>query len=259
MAAKDENLVLLEATEVNEPPGSGLQGTVAGKRLLLTSRKKAVAGRPKILASLPPTVDGLECVVLIDNAYAADLRFRDEPRTDGVSFVKHLRPNHHFKRLILVSGDRESEVQYLAGRVGIAEVYAGKTPEEKLAIVRRETARDKTLYLGDGINDAPALLAATVGVAMGQNSDVTTEAAGAVIMDSSLAKADELIHIGARMRRIALQSAVGGMVLSTLGMLLAAAGYLPPVAGALCQELIDVLAVANSLRVAIMPTRLSDF
>jgi cation transport ATPase len=91
-------------------------------------------------------------------------------------------PKHRFRRLMLVSGDRESEVRSLAGRVGITEVHAGKTPEEKLDIVRRETRLAPTLYLGDGINDAPALMAATVGVALGQNSDITTEAAGAVIM-----------------------------------------------------------------------------
>ena len=88
--------------------------------------------------------------------------------------------------------------------------------------------------------------------------DVTAEAAGAVILDSSLQKVDELLHIGRRMRRIALQSALGGMLLSVLGMLLAAAGYLPPVAGALAQEAIDVLAVLNALRAALPPKALSD-
>ncbi|HET6349816.1 MAG TPA: heavy metal translocating P-type ATPase, partial [Candidatus Krumholzibacteria bacterium] len=110
-----------------------------------------------------------------------------------------------------------------------------------------------------GINDAPALTAATVGVAFGQASDITSEAAGAVILDSSLARVDELLHIGRRMRTIALQSAVGGMALSVIGMLFAAAGYLPPVAGAITQEIIDVLAVVNALRVAIPPRSLTDY
>ena len=104
---------------------------------------------------------------------------------------------------MLVSGDRESEVRYLAEQVGISEVHAQKSPEEKLAIVRAETAKAKTLFVGDGINDAPALMAATVGVAIGQNSDITAEAAGVVIMDSSLEKVDEFMHISRRMRRIA--------------------------------------------------------
>jgi len=102
--------------------------------------------------------------------------------------------------VLLVSGDRESEVRYLADLVGITEIHAGQTPEQKLAIVRRETAAAPTVFVGDGINDAPALTAATVGIAFGQNSDITSEAAGAVILDSSLGKVDELLHIGRRMR-----------------------------------------------------------
>jgi len=160
---------------------------------------------------------------------------------------------------MLVSGDRESEVRFLADQVGITEVFAGQSPEEKLSLVRRETELDQTLFLGDGINDAPALTAATVGVAFGQQSEITTEAAGAVILDSSLEKVDELIHISRRMKSIALQSAIGGMVLSIVGMLIAAAGYLPPVAGAVAQEIIDVIAVLNALRVALSPGLLSDY
>jgi P-type E1-E2 ATPase len=198
-------------------------------------------------------------VIVIDGTYAATLRFRDEPRGEGAPFIAHLRPKHDFRRVLLVSGDRDNEVRYLADRVGIREVYASQSPEQKLEIVRRETARGKTVFLGDGINDAPALTAASVGLAFGQNSDVTAEAADAVIMDSSLDKIDEFMHIGRRMRRIALQSAVGGMALSIGGMLLAAFGYLPPVAGAVMQEIIDVAAVLNALRMALPVQRLTDF
>jgi P-type E1-E2 ATPase len=166
---------------------------------------------------------------------------------------------HGFQKVMLVSGDRLSEVQYLGDRVGISELHAGKTPEEKLAIVREETSRNDTLYVGDGINDAPAMVAATVGLAMGQRSEVTTEAAGAVLMDNMLGRVDELLHIGERMRRIALQSAVGGMLLSLVGMILAACGYLPPVAGAISQEVIDVAAVLNALRAAWPQGALTDY
>lgn len=258
-AAEERKLAIQEAQRISEPPGEGLTGSVGGHDVQITSRKKLAAHDPAASAALPAQAGGLECVVLLDGAYAAMFQFRDAPRAEGVSFVRHLGPRHRFRRLMLVSGDRESEVRYLADRVGIREVHASKSPEQKLRIVREETAKDNTLYIGDGINDAPALLAATVGVALGQNSDITTEAAGAVIMDSSLKKVDEFFHVSRRMRRIALQSAVGGMALSLIGMIVAAAGFLPPVAGAVCQEIIDVLAVANALRAAWAPTALSDF
>jgi P-type E1-E2 ATPase len=198
-------------------------------------------------------------VALIDGRYAATFRYHDEPRAEGRAFIDHLKPLHGFKRVLLVSGDRESEVRYLAAKVGITEVYASQSPEQKLSLVREETKKANTVYMGDGINDAPALTTATVGIAFGQGSDVTAEAAGAVVLESSLERVDELLHIGRRMRKIALQTAVGGMSLSVIGMLFAAYGYLPPVAGAISQEVIDVLAVLNALRASLTPRLLSDY
>jgi heavy metal translocating P-type ATPase len=258
-AAEKAGVKLLEASEVSERPGEGLRGKVVGRTIQVTSRKKLVAGQPDLEKALPASAGGLECVLVIDGRYAATLRFRDQPRTEGASFIHHLGPRHHFTRVLLVSGDRESEVRYLAEQVGIAEVHAGQTPEQKLDIVRAETERANTVFLGDGINDAPALTAATVGIAFGQHSDITAEAAGAVILDTSLQKVDEFLHVSRRLRAIALQSAVGGMALSVVGMLLAAAGYLPPVAGAVLQEGIDVLAVVNALRMALPPRTLTDY
>jgi heavy metal translocating P-type ATPase len=258
-AAESAGIPLREATAISEQPGEGLRGEVAGRSVQVTSRKKLAAQHPELAAAVPPTGGGLECVIVIDGCYAATIRFRDEPRAEGASFIHHLRPKHQFQRILLVSGDRESEVRYLADRVGIREVYAGQSPEQKLELVRQETACANTVFLGDGINDAPALTAATVGIAFGQHSDITAEAAGAVIMESSLQKVDEFLHVSRRMRAIALQSAVGGMALSVIGMLVAAAGYLPPVAGAVAQEVIDVLSVLNALRVAIPPKALSDY
>ncbi len=258
-AAPAAKAVVHEVTEISERPGEGLRGSVVGHRLQVTSRQKLLARQPELAALLPQQSGGLECVILIDERYAATYRFRDTPRTDGASFIHHLPDRHQVQRTMLVSGDRESEVRYLADQVGIDEVYFSQSPEQKLAIVNAQTARGPTMFVGDGINDAPALMAATVGVAFGQNSDVTSEAADVIVMDSSLQKIDEFLHISRRMRRIALQSAIGGMGLSGLGMLLAAAGYLPPVAGAISQEVIDVLAVLNALRVALPPKALVDF
>ena len=257
-AAKEDGIQLPEATEVGEQPGQGLRGTVSGHQLQVTSRNKLIAQKVAGADQLPPLARGLECVVVIDQRYAAALRFRDAPRTDSRPFVSHLGPKHQFARVMLVSGDRQSEVRYLAEQVGITEIFAEKSPEEKLAIVREETVKAKTLYVGDGINDAPAMMAATVGMAIGQNSDVTAEAAGVVIMDNSLTKVDEFMHISRRMRIIALQSAVGGMALSVIGMFFAATGHLTPVAGAITQEVIDVLAVLNALRAAFPPKVIHD-
>ena len=257
-AAKEAGLQLAQATDVGEPPGQGLRGTVAGHQIQITSRNKLIAEKVAGSDQIPPLSGGLECVVVIDQRYAADLRFRDAPRAESRSFISHLGPKHHFAHVLIVSGDRESEVRYLAEQVGITEIYAQQSPEQKLALVRAETAKAKTLYVGDGINDAPAMMAATVGMAIGQNSDVTAEAAGVVIMDSSLKKVDEFMHISRRMRIIALQSAVGGMTLSVIGMIVAATGHLSPVAGAITQEVIDVLAVLNALRAAFPPKVISD-
>ncbi len=247
-AAKKAGLELLEAENVAEKPGQGLMGKVSGQEILVTSRHKLSLSNPQMTELLASVSSGLECIILIDQKYAATLRLHDSPRDDGHSFITHLGPEHNFNRVILLSGDRESEVNYLASILGIKETYASQTPEQKLEFVRAETKKAPTLFMGDGINDAPALTAATVGLAFGQHSSVTSAAAGAIIMENTLVKVDELMHISAQMRKIAAQSAIGGMVLSLLGMGLAAAGILSPVAGALAQEVIDVLAIVNALR-----------
>jgi heavy metal translocating P-type ATPase len=254
-AAKQENIALLPVVHMSERAGEGLLGTVDGHKIQITGRRK-VAGEH---LPLPPLANGLECLVFIDGRYAAALRFHDAPRKDSRPFIEHLRPCHGMRKVMLVSGDRESEVKYLAETVGITEVHAGKSPGEKVEIVKQEAARDKTLFVGDGINDAPALLAATVGVAFATASDITAEAADAVLLEPALGKIDELMHIGRRMRRIALQSALGGMAASMIGMIFAAAGYLPPIGGAIGQELIDLLAVLNAVRVALPTDELQDF
>lgn len=258
-AGQKAGVQVMDVGQISEAAGEGLRGKVDGHTVLITSRSKLIKeGRESWFKDIQQT-SGLECLLVIDNQLAGHFRFHDEPRLEGKSFIEHLSPRHKINRVMIVSGDRESEVKYLADKVGIDTVFAGKSPEEKIDIVREETRRGPTIYLGDGINDAPALTAATVGIAFGQNSDITSEAAGAVIMESSLAKVDELMHISRRMRHIALQSAVGGMALSVIGMLLAAGGYLTPVAGAICQEIIDVFAVLNALRAAFPPKDLTDF
>lgn len=245
-AAEKKKLSMVEAESVTEKPGQGLTGMVMGQSIFVTSRKKLLQTQPDI--KLPPTSEGLECIIMQGGKYAATFRFRDAPRSDGKPFIGHLGPAHQFNKVMLVSGDRESEVTYLADLLGIKEMLASQSPEQKVAVVRAETLKAPTLFMGDGINDAPALASATVGIAFGQHSSVTAEAAGAVIMENSLEKVDELFHISTKLRRIAMQSAVGGILVSIIGMGFAASGYISPVQAALMQELIDVIAIANALR-----------
>ena len=258
-AAGEASLQAAQAVGIAERPGEGLLGTVSGHEVRITSRAALDRLHVEAAPDLPSSDGGLECVVVVDGRHAATYRFHDAPRAESRSLVGHLGPRHQFTRVMIVSGDRESEVRYLAREVGIDEIHAERSPEQKLELVRLETARAKTLYVGDGINDAPAMLAATVGIALGHDTDVAAAAAGVVIMDDSLAKVDEFLHISRRMRSIALQSAVGGMALSVIGMGFAATGHLGPVGGAVAQEIIDVLAVLNALRAAFPPRVTHDF
>lgn len=247
-AAKQKHLPFLNASSVAEPPGKGLSGVIDDKNIQITHRKKLLELQPEIKNTLPITSVGLECVVLINDKYVATLRFQDVPRKESKLFVSHLKPSHQINKIMLVSGDRESEVSYLGKLLNLSELYASQTPEQKLDLVRIEMKKAPTLFIGDGINDAPSLTAATVGIAFGQVSNVTAEAAGAVIMENSLSKVDELIHLSLATRNISLQSAIGGMALSLIGMGFAAAGFISPVTGAILQEIIDILAIMNALR-----------
>ena len=230
-AARADGLALLEATDISERPGEGLEAVVDGHRVQIVGRRYVEA--LGFGDHLPESTGGLECMVVIDGRYAGTFRFRDAPRDDSRSFIGHLWSQHHFDRVLLVSGDREA-----GGALSRRSRRHHRSPRgPELRRTRSPSpgpspARAPTLFIGDGINDAPALATATVGIAFGNQSEITSEAAGVVIMDTSLKRVDEFFHIGRRMRRIALQSAVGGMALSVAGMLLASAGYLPPVAGA---------------------------
>lgn len=117
----------------------------------------------------------------MNGLFAALMRFEDCPRSDSRIFVRHLSPHHRVTNVLLLSGDREIEVQSLAAKIGIESAFGAKSPEEKVQIVREATTKGRTVFLGDGINDAPAMQAATVGIAFGHENDITAEAADAVI------------------------------------------------------------------------------
>jgi heavy metal translocating P-type ATPase len=258
--AQQRGIDLPLADRVLEPPGKGLEGQIEGRRIEITSRQQLLERLPGLDRTLlPPRAGGLECVVIVDQQFAGLMQFHDEPRAEGRSFVEHLPRSHHFRRVLLASGDRSEEVERLAAIVGIREVHGGMQPEEKVALVEQLMKSGDVAFVGDGINDAPALARAAVGIAVGGQNDAVGEAAGAVLMDPDLAKIDELIHISQRLRRIVIQSVAGGMLASLGGMLFAAAGLLPPTAGAMVQELIDAAAVLNALRTSRPPAKLTDY
>ena len=228
-AASEAGITFKDATEVSERPGEGLRGVVTGRTILVTSRKKLAAHYPEAASAVPaasrrPGVrDRDRRPLRRDPSFSRRAADRGSLIHPASAAQAPFRPSAACFR-------RPRNGSALSGGPGRHQGGLRRTraPSRKLELVRQETKRANTLFLGDGINDAPALTAATVGIAFGQNSDITAEAAGAVIMESSLAKVDEFLHISRRMRWIALQSAVGGMALSLLGMLVAAAGYLPP-------------------------------
>ena len=261
--ASYEKLNLKQVRQVSEKPGYGLTGNVAERLIQVTSRNKLLKTSPDkaeiLIKTFGEAQPGLECLVIIDNQPAAVFQFRDVPRDNSKQFIEHLASKHKINRCLLVSGDRQSEVEYLAKNVGITDVFFGQSPEDKVSLVRKENRNAVTVFVGDGINDAPALATASVGIALGQNSDITEAAADMVILDPNLEKLDTLFHISKRSRSIALQSAVGGMLFSIIGMIVAAMGGLSPVSGALLQEIIDLAAVGNALRASSCPDRIYDF
>jgi len=153
------------------------------------------------------------------------------------------------RRIVLATGDRADIAEAVAGGLGFDEIHAGLTPEGKIAVIAAARAAGPVLMVGDGVNDAPALVAADVGIAMGvRGATASAEAADAVLLSDSLDGLADGIAIAKRARQIALQSVIAGIGLSVAGMLAAAAGYLPPLQGALLQEAIDVAVILNALR-----------
>ena len=244
--AKEQKIILTNASQVSEKPGYGISGIVNNFHLVITNRNNA-----KNFANhqnLPPKQIGLECVIIINNTVSAIFVFEDVERPETGSFISHLGLEHNFSEVILLSGDQREQVNYLGAKLGIHKCYSEKSPEEKLAIVKNYSQKSPTLFVGDGINDAPALLLATASIAFAKHNQIAGESANAIILENNLLKVDKLMHLSLDTRKIALQSAVGGMLFSLFGMILASFGYISPAQGAVLQQIIDVIAIFNSLR-----------
>lgn len=257
-ASKQKFLPFIEVQNIKEIPGYGMTGMINHQKVIITNREK-LTEKQITNNNIPQSLSGLECFVLIDDQVIGLIRFHDQPRPESHSFIGHLTWEHNFKKIILLSGDRGSEVDYLAKTLGINQYFSSQTPEQKLAVIDHETKLAPTVFVGDGINDAPALMIASVGIAFGKNNNIVSEAAGAVILDSCLRKLDQLLHISIDMRKIILQSAVGGVLASIIGMFFASIGMITPAYGAILQQLIDIVAIINALRLIFNHKISNDF
>ena len=256
-AARGSRLVLPH--HVEEVPGQGIRGTVGARRVAVGRAAWAgVTGRAGWVktARRRARLDGaLTVFVAIDGAPAGVLIMNDPLRPDAARTIRALREGG-ISRIVMVTGDRAEVAQAVGTAIGVDEVLAERTPADKLDAVRAERDRAPVIMVGDGINDAPALALADVGVAMGaRGATASTEAADAVLTVDRLDRLGEARTLACRTRRIAMQSVLAGMGMSVAAMAVAAAGLLPAVWGALLQEAIDVAVILNALRVLIPSPR----
>jgi heavy metal translocating P-type ATPase len=253
--ARAEGLVLSDPRRARESAGEGIEGIVDGVRVVLGGSGWLEANDVSLakLPSVPVAPEDGHAAVLIgiEGRCAGRLEMGDRVRDDAPQLIARLRAAG-VRHVALLSGDREQVARAVGERLALDEVYSEQSPAEKLEIVRR-TREDPELapvvMVGDGINDAPALAIADVGVAMaGGGATVSSQTADAVVTVDRIDRVADAIEIGRRTISIARQSVLGGIGLSSCGMVLAAVGWLAPIAGALTQEAIDVAVILNALR-----------
>ncbi|WP_207782090.1 heavy metal translocating P-type ATPase [Phytoactinopolyspora limicola] len=250
-AGTSAGMALSAPSDVVEVLGQGVRGEVDGHAVAVG--KAALVGAPvpawAEAARRRAATNGMITVFVgVDGRCAGVLLLRDRIRDDAARTMRLLR-RAGIERTVMITGDRADAAARVAARVGADAVHAEQTPAGKVDAVRAETAQAKTLMVGDGINDAPALAAADVGVALGaRGASASSEAADVVITVDRLSRLAEAVAIARRTRAIARQSAVVGIGLSVIAMGAAAAGVLTPVVGALVQEAIDVVVILNALR-----------
>ena len=244
--ARLRGLQLVAPTDVVEFPGDGVMGRVDGK-LVAIGRPGFVNKNPKSKeASAAVGTTGL--VVAISGKPAGRIVFEDRLRTDAPETLHALRAGG-VTRIVLLTGDQAAIAKRAGDTLGVDNVIAEATPAGKVEDVKAEASNGSVMMVGDAINDAPALAAADIGVAQGaRGAAAASEAADIVLLVDRLDRVVDAMAIATRTRVIALQSVVVGLSLSSLGMIAAALGYLPPLAGALSQEAIDVAVILNALR-----------
>jgi heavy metal translocating P-type ATPase len=260
-AAAARSLKLSVPLHVHETMGAGLDGVVDGRTIRIGSHQLVNgAGKPDawVVRALRRAAwrSALSVFVAADGRTIGALLLADELRRETPRAVQALR-TVGVSRIVMVTGDRSEAAETIGAALDLDAVLADREPADKVDAVATERRRNVTVMVGDGINDAPALAAADVGIALGaRGASASSEAADVVILVDRLDRVSDAIAIAKRTRGIALQSIMSGMALSGLAMTFAAVGWLPPIAGALTQEAIDVAVILNALR-ALGPERAS--
>lgn len=249
--ARSRQIMLATPSEVVETPGEGVQGIVEGRSVSVGGIQFVMSGLPH--GATNPFHSGraageVVVAIAIDGRMAGEIRLADELRAGTQSLLQRLR-TLGVQRIVLATGDRREVAEAVTSGLAIDAVRSELTPDQKVLVVLSERKNGPVMMVGDGVNDAPALAAADVGVAMGaRGATASAEAADVVILVDHLDRVVPAIEVARRSRFIALQSVVVGMGLSLIGMGVAAIGYLTPVQGALIQEAIDVAVILNALR-----------
>ncbi len=250
--ARNRGLDLTFPSAVQEQMGSGISGEIEGHRVAVGQRRfVAPESDPAALRSveLRTAVEGSSGVfVAIDGTLCGALLLHDPIRPETARVLRELR-SAGIERIHLVTGDHPDVAELVGDVLGVDRVFAERAPEEKVEVIRQVRSEGIVAMIGDGINDAPALALADVGIAMGaRGATAASEAADVVLTSDRFEGVAQAVRIARRTRAIALESVIAGMGLSLVAMAFAAAGYIAPVAGALLQEVIDILVILNALR-----------
>ncbi len=254
--AERRGLRLNDPVGAVEEPGQGIEGTVEGRRVAVGSAAWLVGRGYEVgdAAALRDEGDGAglaKVLVGVDGRLAGVVVMADRLREDARGLAGELR-EAGVRRVAMVTGDRAAVAERIAAETGLDDVYAERSPEQKLDVVRAMRADPElapVVMVGDGVNDAPALALADVGIAMsGPGATISSDTADAVIVVDRIDRVATAVRIGRRALGIARQSVLFGIGLSLVAMAFAAAGYIPPIAGALLQEGIDVAVILNALR-----------
>ena len=252
LEAHTRNLRLSVPANVVESPGEGIEGVVDKRRAIVGGIhfvSSKLSSSSMLSVPRPKAPGAVVVAVAIDGKLAGELVLTDELRSGTQALLQNLR-DLGIERIVLATGDRREVADAIAAGLPIDAVRSELTPDQKVLVVLAERKNGPVMMVGDGVNDAPALAAADIGLAMGaRGAAASAEAADVVLLVDQLDRIVPAIRIAQRSRLIALQSVVAGIGLSTIGMIAAAFGYLTPVQGAILQELIDVAVILNALRV----------